>query len=129
MRIHGLKTRAKILIGICSPLALLLALGGVSIYSINSIVSTSRWVDHTHRVLAKAAIIVTAAVDMETGMRGYLLAGRDDFLGPYEQGRANFYELIAGLRKTVEEIAALKSEIAALREENPRTAIRETRHG
>ena len=58
MRIHGLKTRAKILIGICSPLALLLALGGVSIYSINSIVSTSRWVDHTHRVLAKAAIIV-----------------------------------------------------------------------
>ena len=103
MRIPGLKTKAKILIGICSPLVLLLILGGVSIYSINSIVSTSKWVDHTHEVLTKAAIIVTAAVDMETGMRGYLLAGEEDFLAPYERGSARFHELITGLRKAVDD--------------------------
>jgi methyl-accepting chemotaxis protein len=103
MRIHGLKTKAKILIGICSPLVLLLVLSGVSIYNIISIVSASKWVDHTRIVLAEAAIIATAAVDMETGMRGYLLAGRDDFLAPYEAGSANFYELIAGLRETVDD--------------------------
>ena len=46
---------------------------------------------------------MTAAVDMETGMRGYLLARRDDFLAPYERGSIKFHELIAGLRKTVDD--------------------------
>ena len=65
-----LKTKPKILIGICSPLVLLAMLGGVSIYGINSIVSTNERVGHTHVVLGDAAAIVGSAVDMETGMRG-----------------------------------------------------------
>ena len=31
--------------------------------------------------------IEAAAVDMETGMRGYLLAGQEGFLDPYTDGR------------------------------------------
>jgi len=38
---------------------------------------------------------------METGMRGFLLAGRDEFLQPYTQGKATFYQLIAELSHTV----------------------------
>jgi methyl-accepting chemotaxis protein len=38
---------------------------------------TVGWVDHTHEVLAAAASLVASAVDMETGMRGYLLAGEE----------------------------------------------------
>ena len=40
------------------------------------------WVDHTHEVLASAARVVAFAVDMETGMRGFLLAGQEGFLDP-----------------------------------------------
>ncbi len=48
MKVSNLKTKPKILLGICSPLVLLLILGGVSIYSINTIVETNEWVEHTH---------------------------------------------------------------------------------
>jgi methyl-accepting chemotaxis protein len=98
-----LKTKPKILLGICSPLVLLLILGGVSVYSINSIVETNKSVDHTHEVLGQQAAIVGSAVDMETGMRGYLLAGKEGFLDPYIGGGKATYESIAALRKTVDD--------------------------
>ena len=40
------------------------------------------WVEHTHEVLANAAHLLALGVDMETGMRGFLLAGKEGFLAP-----------------------------------------------
>jgi len=99
----NLKTKPKILIGICSPLVLLAMLGGVSIYGIDSIVSTNERVGHTHVVLGDAAAIVSSAVDMETGMRGFLLAGKDEFLSPYRGGEEATYKGIAELQKVVDD--------------------------
>jgi methyl-accepting chemotaxis protein len=97
----NLRTKSKVLIGVLSPLVLLVVLGIVAVTSINSIVKTNGWVDHTRVVLADAAAIVGSAVDMETGMRGYLLAGKEGFLDPYKGGEKQTYERIAGLQKTV----------------------------
>ena len=99
----NLKTKPKILLGICSPLVLLAILGGVSIFGISSIVGTNKQVDHTYVVLGEAAAIVSSAVDMETGMRGYLLAGQDEFLNPYRDGEAATYKGIAELQKVVDD--------------------------
>ena len=59
------------------------------------------WVTHTYGVIGEANNILAAAVDMETGMRGYLLAGREDFLAPYESGSASFFGLSESLKETV----------------------------
>ncbi len=101
MTFNDIKTKPKILVGICSPLVLLLALGLVAIYNINTITKTAGWVDHTRVVLAESAAIVGSAVDMETGMRGYLLAGKEGFLDPYKAGQVATYEKIASLKQTV----------------------------
>jgi len=90
-KFSNLKTKPKILLGICSPMILLLILGGVSVYSIRSIVETNGWVEHTNNVLADAGGIIGSAVDMETGMRGFLLAGQEGFLDPYNQGQEKTY--------------------------------------
>ncbi len=95
------KTKSKVLIGVCAPLVLLVALGSVAILNINKITDTTKWVDHTWGVLADADSIVAAAVDMETGMRGFLLAGKDEFLDPYRSGQAAVYAGIDQLQKTV----------------------------
>ncbi|MDB4444537.1 methyl-accepting chemotaxis protein [bacterium] len=58
-------------------------------------------VDHTHTVIQEAMKIEAAAVDMETGMRGYLLAGKEGFLDPYKGGQKKFSELMAALKTTV----------------------------
>ncbi len=88
---ENLKTKPKILVGVLAPMSLLLILGGISIFNINSITQTHKWVQHTHDVLAEADSIVASAVDMETGMRGYLLAGKDGFLDPYKGGEVSTY--------------------------------------
>ena len=38
---------------------------------------------------------------METGMRGFLLSGKDQFLDPYKTGRERFEKLVESLQKTV----------------------------
>jgi methyl-accepting chemotaxis protein len=95
------KTKSKVLIGVCAPLVLLVALGSISIFNIDKITGTAKWVDHTRVVLTEADSIVAAAVDMETGMRGFLLAGKDEFLDPYRSGESAVYAGIAQLQKTV----------------------------
>ena len=97
----GLKLKTKILASAAFPLILLLTLGVLSIVSINSIRQTNEWVEHTHAVLSKAMGIVGSAVDMETGMRGYLLAGEEAFLDPYKNGEVQTYKRIASLQETV----------------------------
>ena len=99
--LSSLRTKPKILIGICVPIATMVILGAVSVFSIISIVDTNKWVDHTNRVLGRAAAIVGSAVDMETGMRGYLLAGKEGFLDPYKGGEKATYQGIASLQQTV----------------------------
>ena len=82
-------------------LSLMLAVTLVVLFSVKSLVSNFGWVDHTHNVLAKASSIEAAAVDMETGMRGYLLAGKADFLAPYKNGEQTFNTLTDSLAETV----------------------------
>jgi len=45
------------------------------------------WVEHTYRVLGDIKDLMLAVQDAETGQRGYLLTGRDEYLTPYGQGR------------------------------------------
>jgi CheY-like chemotaxis protein/CHASE3 domain sensor protein len=51
------------------------------------LISVMRWVDHTDRVINNANEVARLSVDMETGMRGYLLTGEVDYLAPYEIAR------------------------------------------
>ena len=98
---RDLKTRTKIGIGVAAPLVLTGVIGAVALFSIAGITHTARLVDHTRKVIAEASNIVGHAVDMETGMRGYLLAGREQFLEPYESGGQAVYQRIAELQETV----------------------------
>ena len=100
-RFANLKTKPKIQLGMCSPLILLMILGVVNVFSITSIVDSNKAVDRTRVALDEASGIVGSAVDMESGMRGYLLAGKEDYLGPYKNGEKATYERIAALRQTI----------------------------
>src|SRR3979490_1409710 len=45
-------------------------------------------VDRVDPARVAAAQYVTAVLDEETGLRGYALTGRSEFLGPFQQGVA-----------------------------------------
>ncbi len=96
-----LKLRTQIITGIAIPLIMLILLGVVAIQNINGISATNDRVVHTYEVLGQAASIISSAVDMETGMRGYLLAGKEEFLDPYKGGEKDAYAKIESLKDTV----------------------------
>lgn len=101
MRWASLRTQPKIIIGMALPMVFLVALSLAALASVTQIMSAKIWVNHTYSVLAKASAISAAAVDMETGMRGYLLAGQEKFLEPYHAGEQATYAAISDLKNTV----------------------------
>jgi len=103
MALSNVPLKYKIALGAGIPLLLLIFLSIVSIASSRSQVETSAMVDHTHKVIQQAMKIEAAAVDMETGMRGYLLAGKTEFLQPYENGQREFTRLVTSLKVTVDD--------------------------
>ncbi|MFT5486096.1 MAG: methyl-accepting chemotaxis protein [Paracoccaceae bacterium] len=100
-RFRSIKIRSKVLTGIMIPLVILLTVGGVTTWSLLSIKDSVKWVNHTHKVLGVSDQIVAAAVNMETGMRGFMLAGKDEFLEPYNGGQKVFTAEISTLKNTV----------------------------
>jgi len=101
MIFNNLGLRIKIIFGSAISLVVLSILGIVAYTVIGSLLKSAEWVDHTHVVIEKAMKVEAAAVNMETGMRGYLLAGKEDFLEPYINGEKKFNTLIVDLKKTV----------------------------
>ena len=101
MLFNNMGLRTKIMWGIGIPLFMIIIFAIISIISINLILKTNRLVDHTHVVLNDANKILGSAIDMETGMRGYLLAGKEEFLEPYNNGEKATYTGIKELQRTV----------------------------
>ncbi len=97
----NMSLKLKIILGSSITVALMVILGFVSISSMDSLQETTKWVEHTHTVIARMNNILSIAVDMETGMRGYLLAGKEEFLDPYKAGKAAFSKEVKLLQETV----------------------------
>lgn len=98
---NNLPTKKKIALSLAPPLGLMCLVGAIGLIALWSIDRTSAWVDHTHKVLSKADRVLAHAVDMETGMRGFLLAGQETFLEPYNRGQGNVFAGIEDLQRTV----------------------------
>ena len=69
------------------PLGLGLVSAVFFVSLITYLLSTIQWVGHTDRVINNANEAVKLTVDLETGMRGFLLSGDEHFLDPYETAK------------------------------------------
>lgn len=69
--------------------------------SINLVKENVNSITHTNMVIIEAKELLVYALDMETGMRGYLLTGNDDFLEPYKDGHKNFFKQLSIIKKKV----------------------------
>jgi signal transduction histidine kinase/CheY-like chemotaxis protein len=98
---NAFKSKYKIVLGSTLSLVLVIVLACVSYARIKSMVETANWVDHTHRVLEKSSSIEKLVVDMETGERGFLIAGKEEFLEPYEAGKRHLSNLLKETKELI----------------------------
>jgi CheY-like chemotaxis protein len=85
------------------PLAAGVVSAGVFVVLLVYLISVMNWVEHSERVIGSANEISKQMVDMETGMRGYLLAGDESFLEPYVLAKPKVSANLNALMKLVED--------------------------
>lgn len=96
-----LKFRTQLIIGNAVVLLLMIIVGVVAYFSLNSLIKNAKWVEHTHEVIRYGNSLVGEMVNMETGMRGFLVGGKDGFLDPYNQGGESFAKLMSEAKSLV----------------------------
>src|SRR4028118_1982876 len=77
--------RRRLSLALALPLLLMSILAVSLIGQVNHLTSVMQWVNHTDRVIAQANHTEKLLIDMETGLRGYLVTGNSEFLEPYQQ--------------------------------------------
>ncbi|WP_439884253.1 response regulator [Pseudomonas syringae] len=70
---------------------------------ISYLLSAIQWVEHTDRVINNTNRSMKLSIDMETGMRGFLLTGDQHFLDPYEVAKPLLVAELQGLQALVED--------------------------
>jgi methyl-accepting chemotaxis protein len=95
------KFRTLLLLGNGVVLVLLLLIAGLVYQSINSLLLHSQWVTYTHTVIEQGLFLQQSLTDMETGERGFLITGKEDFLAPYHQGIKQFEGVITEIKESV----------------------------
>ena len=83
------------------PLLVGVATAGVFVALIWYLLSALHWVEHTERVIGKANEMSKLSVDMQTGMRGFLLTSDETYLAPYKIAKASLAVEMASLQKLV----------------------------
>jgi signal transduction histidine kinase/CheY-like chemotaxis protein len=99
----NLNIKAKIIMSSCLGLAMVVVLAFASRASINAVSWTNELIEHTHQVLEHASKIEKLIVDMETGERGFLISGKEEFLEPYESGKRQLADEIKKTKNLVSE--------------------------
>lgn len=68
---------------------------------ISYLLTVMQWLEHTDRVISNANEAVRLTVDLETGMRGYLITGDEHFLDPYEVAKPQIKAQLLTLQNMV----------------------------
>ena len=91
----NLKVATRLYLGFGAVVAILLALTTVAYVNFGSLSDANRWNVHTYEVMGEVDGALTGLINIETGERGFMLAGDDAFLEPYRNGQAEFKQHIA----------------------------------
>ncbi len=72
---------------------------GIGYFNLGRYAGASGWNVHTYEVLAETSGILQSLINIETGQRGFLVAGKDEFLEPLNDGKKVFAKHHAETKK------------------------------
>ncbi len=131
----------KILAGFVGCAVIMTTVAFYSFRNSAKLVDTNEWVNHTHEVLYEFEQILAATIDAETGMRGYVITGQEEFLEPFRDSkeRAQQHLLtvinltvdnpvqqqnIQKLRQSVETVLMARTEVVEIYKKDPAEVVR-----
>ena len=89
-----MRISTQLFLGFGSIILLLLITSTIIYLNVRSLIYISKWVDHTNEVISTAQNALEQLVNMETGERGFLVTGKENYLEPLNAGKTNFSSLL-----------------------------------
>ena len=80
----GRVANRDLFLGVAAIVVLLVVSAALAYWNTRQLDIDAGWVSNTNRVRALTADVLLSIVDAETGMRGFVITGKEDFLQPYE---------------------------------------------
>src|SRR3954453_22374232 len=94
--------------------AALILIGVASYLGTNRLIETGRRVEQSHQVLQGLDALMLALKDAETGQRGYLLTGKEEYLAPYSEALGTIDRLLRSLKFLTADDAVLRQRLGRL---------------
>lgn len=113
----SLGTRGKLLLGFGLVLGVFLISSILTYIQFNKNMENSQWTEHTYEVMSDVDNMLIALINIETGQRGYLLAGQDNFLEPLKQGEKDFDSVFNSIKKKTSDNAKQQARLEKLASE------------
>ncbi len=114
------RTGSTLLLGFIAALIFTVANAVISFRSANTLIRNNERVLETHEAIRDVESLISVIKDAETGQRGYLLTGNEQFLGPYNAAIGRVEGLVADLKelktddpRQLERIPAIEDAIKA----------------
>ena len=86
-----------------------------SFRSMTGLLEAANMVRHTHEVKIQLAQLLTHVTDAETGLRGFVITGRENFLEPYHKAVGVIDKDLAALQRLLADNAEQMSRLAAIK--------------
>ncbi|WP_073853055.1 sensor histidine kinase [Pontibacter flavimaris] len=96
-----MKLSVKLFIGFLLISVLFTAVAIVNFRLSEAVIENTQWVGRSQIIVRNSAALQRNIIDMETGLRGFLLNGNETFLKPYWQAREQMPELMQETRDFV----------------------------
>ena len=77
----------KLYFGFSLSIIILFVVNFITYNRIHHLNESANWTHHTHLVLKELDILLSNLIDAETGQRGYLLTGIENYLEPYKNSQ------------------------------------------
>lgn len=90
--LNNLAIKTRLSAGFGAILFLILIVLTIAYINFGKTVESNGWTIHTYEVMAESDAMLLSLVNVETGERGFLVGGRDEFLEPYKAGKSSFME-------------------------------------
>jgi len=107
-----LTTTKRLAIGFLFIVILLLTNAGFSYINTRRLIENQAWVTHSYKVINEADDLLSLLKDAETGTRGYVVTGQEEYLDPYKTAAKNIKGRIEPFRKLVADNPAQVTRIA-----------------
>ncbi|TBW38446.1 methyl-accepting chemotaxis protein [Siculibacillus lacustris] len=107
----------KILSAFGLVLAANIVTGGAVLYSNTNVEKNVGWTVHTYQVLEQTDRMMASMVDQETGLRGFLITGKDANLDPLRAGEKTFGESWSKMKSLTSDNPAQQTRLDEIRRE------------